>query len=237
VTGTSPAVSRETGAPEPPEAARALLGDRLATMVAYAELLASEAVLRGLIGPREVPRLWDRHLLNCAVVAELVPSGATVDDVGSGAGLPGIVLAILRPDLKVALVEPLLRRTVFLEEAVQTLGLSNVVVLRQRAEERASSRPSRDVVTARAVAPLERLAGWCLPLLKPGGVLLALKGSAADEELLAARDVLRRLGGVGAEVLRVGGDVVDPATTVVRIHRSPSPAELRSHPRDRRSRP
>jgi 16S rRNA (guanine527-N7)-methyltransferase len=206
-------------------------------MVAYAELLAAEAVLRGLIGPREVPRLWDRHLLNCAVVAELVPGGATVDDVGSGAGLPGIVLAIQRPDLQVALVEPLLRRTVFLEEAVQALGLSNVVVLRQRAEERARSRPSRDVVTARAVAPLQRLAGWCLPLLKPGGVLLALKGSAADEELQAARDVLPRLGGVGAEVVTVGGGVVDPATTVVRIYRSPSPAEQRAQTKDRRSRP
>ena len=221
MTGSTPAVSRETDAPEPPESARLLLGERLPTMVTYAGLLASDGVTRGLIGPREVPRLWERHVLNCAVVADLIPDGATVDDVGSGAGLPGIVLAIHRPDLQVALVEPLLRRSVFLEEAVAVLGLSNAVVVRQRAQERARSRPACDVVTARAVAPLARLAGWCLPLLKPGGVLLALKGSSASVELGEAQEAIRRLGGVGAEVVSIGDGVLDP-TTVVRVFRAPA---------------
>ena len=221
MSGSTPAVSRETAVPAPPESARLLLGERLSAMVAYAGLLASDGVTRGLIGPREVPRLWERHLLNCAVVADLIPRGASVDDVGSGAGLPGIVLAIHRPDLQVALVEPLLRRCVFLEEAVGALGLSNVVVVRQRAEERARSRPTCDVVTARAVAPLGRLAAWCLPLLKPGGVLLALKGSSAGVELGEAHEAIGRLGGVGAEVVSIGGGVVDPATTVVRVFRAP----------------
>ena len=235
MTGSSPAVSRETGVPEPPEPARSLFGDRLPTMVAYAELLASDGVLRGLIGPREVPRLWERHLLNCAVVAELIPSGAHIDDVGSGAGLPGIVLAVHRPDVHVTLIEPLLRRTVFLEEAVTELGLANVTVVRQRAEERARSHPESDVVTARAVAPLERLAGWCLPLLKPGGVLLALKGSTAADELRSAQVALRKLGGAG-EVLLVGAGVVDPPTTVVRVRRDPVTAPQRRRAREGRSR-
>ena len=204
-------------------------------MQAYAELLATEGVLRGVIGPREVPRLWERHLVNCAVVADMIPPGAEVDDVGSGAGLPGIVLAVQRPDIRVTLVEPLLRRTVFLEEAVAELGLPNVVVVRQRAQERALSRPSRDVVTARAVAPLERLVGWCIPLLKPGGVLLALKGSTAAEELRATQDALRRLGVVG-EVLGVGSGVANPPTTVIRVSRVPVRAAPRERTRDGRSR-
>jgi 16S rRNA (guanine527-N7)-methyltransferase len=222
VSGPLPVVSRETAVPDPPEAARALFGDRLDVVVAYVGLLATDGVVRGLIGPREVPRLWDRHILNCAAVAELIPAGALVDDVGSGAGLPGIVLAVQRPDLQIALVEPLLRRTVFLAEAVEQLGLTNVTVVRQRAEERAASQPQRDVVTARAVAPLERLAGWCLPLLKPGGVLLALKGSSAADELREASGSLRKLGGVGGEVVTVGVGLVDPPTTVIRVQRDPA---------------
>jgi 16S rRNA (guanine527-N7)-methyltransferase len=179
--------------------------------------LAGEGVVRGLIGPREVPRLWERHLLNCAVVAEVVPHGARVDDVGSGAGLPGIVLGLIRPDLEIVLVEPLLRRSTFLEEACRWLGMTNVAVVRQRAEERAASHPDRDVVTARAVAPLSRLVGWCLPLLRPGGVLLALKGSSAGEELGASAKQIRAAGGVGGEILKLGAGIVEPPTTVVRI--------------------
>ena len=118
----------------------------------------------GLIGPREAPRIWERHLLNCAAVAELIPEGATVVDVGSGAGLPGMVLAVARPDLTVTLVEPLARRTAFLTEAVASLGLEQTTVVRARAEECVGKLPAADVVTARAVAPLDRLAGWCLPL-------------------------------------------------------------------------
>jgi 16S rRNA (guanine527-N7)-methyltransferase len=225
VTAVEPAdVSRET--PAPPPAARAFFGAALPVVAAYAELLASDGVVRGLLGPREVSRLWDRHLLNCAVVAELVPAGARVEDVGSGAGLPGMVLAIARPDLRVTLVEPLLRRATFLDETVAALNLTNVTVVRQRAEERALARPDADVVVARAVAPLERLAGWCLPLLKPGGVLLALKGSSAADELRDAGDAVRRMGGRQAEVVRVGLGVVDPTTTVVRVQRDPASRTL-----------
>ena len=142
---------------------------------------------RGLIGPREVPRLWERHLLNCAVLGELLPEGASLCDVGSGAGLPGIPLALARPDVRITLLEPLLRRTTFLDEVVRQLGLENVTVLRGRAEEMVGKLPPVDVVTARAVAPLDRLAGWGLPLLRPYGEMLALKGDTAEQELRRPR--------------------------------------------------
>lgn len=183
----------------------------------YADLLATDGVVRGLIGPREVGRLWSRHLANCAVLEELVPLGALVADVGSGAGLPGLPLAIVRPDLRVVLVEPLLRRATFLAEAVAALGLAErVEVLRGRAEEQ---RLAVDVVTARAVAPLDRLAGWTLPLARVGGTLLALKGEGAADEVAASASALERLGGGQTEVLTCGAGVVDPPTTVVRVVR------------------
>lgn len=159
---------------------------------AYVELLATEGVTRGLIGPREIPRLWSRHVMNSVVVAPRVPHGATVADVGTGAGLPGLVWAIARPDLAVALVEPLLRRTTFLTETVEALGLDNCTVVRSRAED---VRDTYDVVTARAVANLDQLGRWCMPLVtKPGGVLLALKGRSAAEEVQASTATLHRLG-------------------------------------------
>jgi len=207
--------------PAPPATAAGVFGDALDRAVAYAELLATDGTVRGLIGPREVPRLWDRHLLNSAVVAELVPPGARVVDIGSGAGLPGIPLALARPDLAVTLLEPLARRAAFLAEAGERLRLANVSVRRGRAEEPAVRRElaGADVVTARAVAPLDRLAGWSLPLLRPGGVLLAVKGEAAADELEAARVALARLGAGAAEVVRCGVGTVDPATTVVAVTR------------------
>ncbi|MFI5834389.1 16S rRNA (guanine(527)-N(7))-methyltransferase RsmG [Micromonospora sp. NPDC051300] len=207
------------------EAARTLFGDRLDLAAAYAELLATEGVVRGLIGPRETPRLWDRHLLNCAVVAERIPEGASVIDVGSGAGLPGLVLAIARPDLTVTLVEPLARRVSFLVEAVQRLGLTRSVrVFRGRAEEAAAGSRDRDpltadVVTARAVAALDRLATWCLPLTVPGGRLLALKGASAAEEITEHADVVARLGGGEPELHRCGVGVIEPAAIVVEVVR------------------
>ena len=152
--------------PQPPEGAQAVFGESLADAVRYAELLADAGVTRGLIGPREVPRLWGRHLLNCAVLSEVVPKGVTVCDVGSGAGLPGIPLALVRPDLKITLLEPLLRRTNFLQEVVELLGLNHVTVVRGRAEEVLGTLQPVHVVTARAVAPLDRLAGWGVPLLR-----------------------------------------------------------------------
>ncbi|MCY9786629.1 16S rRNA (guanine(527)-N(7))-methyltransferase RsmG [Nocardiopsis sp. EMB25] len=210
--------AEEPGAvpPAPPTAAEAVFGDTLPKARRYAELLADDGVRRGLIGPREVPRLWERHLINCAVVEELLPEGAEVVDIGSGAGLPGLVLALLRPDIRVTLLEPLLRRTVFLNEAVETLGLANVVVRRGRAEE-AHGELYTDFVTARAVAPLPRLAGWALPLLRKGGSLLALKGEQAEAELVAARDDVAKLRPSECDVIRVGRGKVDPATTVVRV--------------------
>lgn len=194
-------------------------------MVRYAELLAGTGVTHGLLGPREPARLWDRHLLNCLAVADLVPDGVDVLDLGSGAGLPGLVWAIARPALRVELVEPLLRRSEWLESAVAELGLDNVSVTRARAEELRGSR-AVDVVTARAVAPLDRLAGWALPLLAPGGVLLALKGDSAPQELADAAPILARLGGTGAQVLHPGTGEL--AATVVQITAGAPPPAKRS---------
>jgi 16S rRNA (guanine527-N7)-methyltransferase len=200
-------------------AAEALFGDRLDLAAEYAGLLATDGVIRGLIGPREAPRLWDRHLLNCAAVVELIPYGASVVDVGSGAGLPGIVLAVARPDLSVTLIEPLARRVSFLDEAVTALGLDeSVTVVRARAEE-SRERPLADVVTARAVAPLDRLGGWCLPLAAIGGRLLALKGASAADEVAEHREALTRLGGGEPVVRRCGAGLIDPPVTVVEIVR------------------
>lgn len=209
--------------PLPPElaaAARRLFGPALPVAAAYADLLATDGVVRGLIGPREAPRIWDRHLLNCAAVAELIPNDASVIDVGSGAGLPGIALAVARPDVAVVLVEPMARRTAFLVEAVTILGLaSRVSVLRARAEDLAGDLSPADVVTARAVAPLDRLAGWCLPLAARGGRLLALKGASAADEVAAHRDAIGRLGGAAPVIRRCGVGLIDPPTTVVEIVR------------------
>lgn len=202
--------------PAPPPQAVSMFGDTLPVAIRYAELLADDGVRRGLIGPREVHRLWERHLINCAVVEELIPAGAEVMDVGSGAGLPGLVLGLLRPDIQVTLLEPLLRRTVFLEEAVESLGLSNVTVRRARAEE-VHGELYADFVTARAVAPLTRLAGWSLPLLRKGGSLLALKGEQAEAELAEAEKDVSKMRPSVCDVIRVGRGKVDPATTVVRV--------------------
>ena len=203
--------------PLPSAEAIAEFGDSLAKAQHYVELLATDGVTRGLIGPRETARLWDRHLLNCALVAELVPDQGELVDIGSGAGLPGVVLAMLRPRLHVVLLEPLLRRSVFLEECVSALDLPNATVVRARAEEKAASRISADVATARAVAPLDRLVGWAAGLLRPGGELLAIKGQSAAAELEAAGPVLSGLGVRSAEVLQAGHGRVVSATTIVRV--------------------
>jgi 16S rRNA (guanine527-N7)-methyltransferase len=198
-----------------PPAAQGVFGSRLDLAAAYAALLATDGVTRGLIGPREAPRLWERHLLNCAVLGDLVPDGAEVADIGSGAGLPGLVLAIRRPDLRVTLIEPLLRRTRFLDEVAGSLGLDNVEVRRGRAEELHGSRDFA-VVTSRAVAPLPRLLAWSMPLVHTGGLLLAMKGSTAADEVAAAGRDLERWQVSDLAVLTVGSGVIDPPTTVVR---------------------
>ncbi|MCD9876981.1 16S rRNA (guanine(527)-N(7))-methyltransferase RsmG [Streptomyces guryensis] len=213
--------------PPAPEQAREVFGDRFADAVRYAELLAEAGVQRGLIGPREVPRLWERHLLNCAVLSEVVPEGVTVCDVGSGAGLPGIPLALVREDLKITLLEPLLRRTTFLTEVVELLGLDHVTVVRGRAEEVMGKVAPVHVVTARAVAPLDRLATWGIPLLRPYGEMLALKGDTAEEELKSATTALSKLGAVETSILHVGEGVVDPLSTVVRVEVGESPGGVR----------
>ncbi|MCX6432103.1 MAG: 16S rRNA (guanine(527)-N(7))-methyltransferase RsmG [Actinobacteria bacterium] len=213
-------VSRETAGPPPP--LPAWLADHVGALSAFTELLADVGVTRGLIGPREVPRLWERHILNCAVVADpaegLIPVGARVGDVGSGAGLPGLVWAICRPDLQVVMIEPLLRRSTFLVEAIAELGLTErAQVWRGRAEEitgQADFTPF-DVVTARAVAPLDRLIGWTVPLLAVGGSLVALKGSSAEQELRDAKDVANAAGLTALAVRVVGAGIVDPGTTVI----------------------
>lgn len=214
--GSAPDVPRETSAPLPPAVATQVLGRSLRRMGDYADLLAGPGVAHGLLGPREIPRLWERHLLNCAVVAAAVPAGSTVVDVGSGAGLPGLVWAVMRPDLEIVLLEPLLRRADFLSAALQRLDLSSVTVDRRRAED-ARGRYAADVVTARAVAPLGRLLGWTMPLLRPGGRLLALKGRAADAEVASAARALAVSGGTSVRVSTYGEGVLDPPTTVVEV--------------------
>jgi 16S rRNA (guanine527-N7)-methyltransferase len=237
---TSPA---ESTSPEPTtpatiDAARQVFGERLPLAVRYAELLITDGVVRGLLGPREAPRIWDRHLINCAVVSEMIPIGASVVDVGSGAGLPGIVLAVARPDLTITLVEPMARRTAFLSEAVTKLGLDGaVIVVRGRAEDVAGDLPAADLVTARAVAPLDRLAGWCLSLLSIGGRLLALKGASAAEEVAEHHDAVARLGGSSPVVRLCGVGVIDPPTTVVETVRERNVVPPRPKPSGRAARP
>jgi 16S rRNA (guanine527-N7)-methyltransferase len=195
-----------------PPAAAAIFGARLPLAQRYAELLTGTGIEHGLLGPREAARIWDRHLLNCAVLTELLPGAARVVDVGSGAGLPGLVLAIRRPDLRVDLVESLRRRVRFLTEAVTALGLHDSVrVVHGRAEDAGvvSAVGVADWVTARAVAPLDRLTQWCLPLLRPGGVLLAMKGDAAQRELDTHQAAIRRHGGASARVVCCGQDGPD----------------------------
>ncbi|WP_240037657.1 16S rRNA (guanine(527)-N(7))-methyltransferase RsmG [Glycomyces paridis] len=197
--------------------------ERMERAEAYVGLLSTIGIERGLIGPREVPRLWGRHVLSSAVVEELIPEKSDVIDVGSGGGLPGIPLAIARPDLWVTLVEPMQRRVDFLEEVIEALGIENIEVLRARAEE-VDPQGQADVVVSRAVAPLGKLAGWCLPLARLGGVMLAIKGQSAAEEVRRDRDFLKWAGGGRAEIAVCGESklsepVFTVPATVVRVER------------------
>jgi 16S rRNA (guanine527-N7)-methyltransferase len=205
-----------------PAAAADVFGERLPLAEAYHRSLATDGSTRGFIGPREVPRLWDRHILNCAVIGEVMETGASIADVGSGAGLPGIPLAIARPDLRITLIEPLLKRSVYLAEVVELLGLDNVTVIRGRAEEKSVRQAlgtGVDLVTSRAVAPLGKLAGWSLPLVRVGGAMVAMKGSSVTEELERDAALIRRAGGGRAEILTVGAEHLAEPTTVIRIPR------------------
>ena len=194
------------------EVARQVYGERLPLLNRYVDILGSTAVTWGLLGPREADRLWDRHILNSAALSDLIATDSAVVDVGSGAGLPGIPLAILRPDLRVTLIEPLLRRFTFLVQTVGELGISDrLEVVRSRAEDHQCT---YDVVVARALAPLDRLIGWCNPLRAPDGVILALKGASAADEVAAANRQLKAAG-LKAEVLKARAHPdVEPATVV-----------------------
>ncbi|MGN6791902.1 MAG: 16S rRNA (guanine(527)-N(7))-methyltransferase RsmG [Streptosporangiaceae bacterium] len=256
----------------------------LSQAAAYAALLAGPGIERGLIGPAEAERIWERHLINSGLVVELLPAalgpgeggarkgadapsssgqegGSVLDrftavssdarepvsrgsssdslaDLGSGAGLPGMVLAILRPDLRVTLIEPMARRTSFLAECVSELGLVNVQICRGRAEELAGD-VQADVVTSRAVARLDRLAELCAGICRPGGLVLAIKGASAEAELEGAQPVLRRLGMTDAEVVMAGRDLaarglVEHATTVVRLSMGLGAKGMRRRSRDER---
>lgn len=208
--------------PPAPGVAGEIFGDRIRLAERYAQVLTGVGLERGMIGPREVPRLWERHLLNCAVVTDLLPRAARVVDVGSGAGLPGLVLAIRRPDLRVDCVDSMRRRTDFLSEVVAELGLSaQVRILHGRIEDPSVSAAvgESEWVTARAVAPIGRLVAWSLPALRPSGCLLAIKGASADAELAEAKSDLARLGADAGHVVSLGTDVLDAPTTVVVIRR------------------
>lgn len=216
-------VSRETSppgrssVPATPDAARRLFpSGRVALAERFTELLATEGVVRGLIGPREAPRLWERHVLNSAVLCEVLPQSASVCDLGTGAGLPGIVVAIARPDLSLTLVEPLLRRTTFLEEVVAELDLTGVTVVRGRAED-LHGRHTYDVVTSRALAPLDRLLTWSMPLVALHGALIAMKGRSVADEIDAAGARLADYGCTEPVVSELGVGLLDPPTRIVRV--------------------
>ncbi|MBT2513718.1 16S rRNA (guanine(527)-N(7))-methyltransferase RsmG [Arthrobacter sp. ISL-30] len=198
------------------QAAEKIFGSRLELAKRYVEHLATSGTERGLIGPREIPRLWSRHVLNCAVIESEIAQDSHVADVGSGAGLPGLCLAIARPDLELTLIEPLERRVIWLQEVVDDLGLDNVTVMRTRAE-LAVGLINADVVTARAVSALSNLAGLTIPLLGGKGEVVAIKGRSAAEEIEKASKVIRKLGGVKTSVVVVGQDLLKEPTTVVRI--------------------
>lgn len=200
-----------------PEAAADIFGQRLPLAVEYVEALATIGVERGLIGPRETDRLWGRHILNSAVLGELLETGERVIDVGSGAGLPGIPVGIARPDVDIVLVEPMLRRTEFLREMIEQLGLTNVSVVRGRAEEPGviAEVGGADVVTSRAVAALDKIARWSLPLTRIGGRMLAIKGDRADEEVQQYGSALGQLGADDVRVVQCGTRYLDSPTTVV----------------------
>src|SRR6476469_779956 len=220
-----------------PGSAEALFGSRLGGAQRYAEILAGAGVERGLLGPREVGRLWDRHILNSAAIAELLDSGDQIADIGSGAGLPGIPLALARPDLRLTLIEPLLRRSEFLREVVEDLGIE-ITIVRGRAEDRSVRQQvgEMDAVVSRAVAALDKLTKWSAPLLCPDGRMVAIKCERAEEEIREHRRVMALLGVVDVRVMRCGADYLDPPVTAVVARRESTVRVLSRSPRTGRSR-
>lgn len=207
--------SQPASVESPPPQADLVFGPAMAAARRYVALLAGPGVERGLVGPREASRLWSRHVLNCTALAALIPVEAEVLDVGSGAGLPGIPLALARPDLRITLLEPMLRRVVFLKEVVEELDLRQVQVRRGRAEDVAPR--SVDVVVARAVAPLDRLASMTLPSLRPGGRLVALKGENAADEIDAAKDLIAKWPGATVSLVHPPAGVAVATAVIVSL--------------------
>ena len=197
-----------------PAAAVAIFGDQIDQARSFAQTLANDSDELGLLGPRELDKLWSRHILNSVVVAELVSPGDKVADVGSGAGLPGIPMAIARPDADFVLIEPMERRSSWMLEVVEDLGLKNVRILRSRAED--VTEQDFDIVTARAVAALDKLLKMCVPLLKPGGALIALKGSKAAEEIANSKKLEKKIGISSFEILVCGEKFLAEPTSVVK---------------------
>lgn len=216
-----------TVAPQPPRLAAEIFGDRLPMARRYANLLVSTGIEHGLVGPREAPKVWDRHIVNCAIMESLLPHRARVIDVGSGAGLPGIALAIARPDVHITLLEPLARRTTWLENAVADIGLPHVSVRRGRAEDMAGLIQA-PFITARAVAKLSRLVGWAWPLTPIGGRLLALKGQSAEDELAGAVSVMAPFGIHSASVISLGEDLLSSPVRVIQVIRGEAPTKAAS---------
>jgi 16S rRNA (guanine527-N7)-methyltransferase len=203
-----------TTPPPPPEVA-ALFGDRMPNLLKYAERLATVAVPHGFLGPHERARIWCRHIVNSAAAGELIPVGHSVVDLGSGAGLPGVVLALRRPDLEVTLVESSQRRAAFLTATVADLDLAERVRVRRDRAENLVGQIRADVVVARAVGPLARVAGWAGPLLRPGGRLLVLRGAGADTDVQLAASVWQRAGFAGVSVVECGRLGECPPTRIV----------------------
>jgi len=197
--------------------ARDLFQDKYRLISQYVDILTSRGNVWGVLGPREADRIWERHILNSVSIADLIPSGASVSDIGSGAGLPGLPVAILRPDLHVTCVEPLLRRVTFLTEAVAELGLADRVdIIRGRAEDLTVR---FDAVMSRALAPLAKLAGWCSPLMAESGQILAIKGQSAFDELTRDSKELSRLG-LNAEAITCRAHPCAEPTYAVRMTRA-----------------
>jgi 16S rRNA (guanine527-N7)-methyltransferase len=220
-----------------PRAAEALFGSGMDRAQRYAEILAGAGVARGLLGPREVDRLWDRHILNSAAVAELLGPEERLADIGSGAGLPGIPLALARPDLRLTLIEPLLRRSEFLREVVDDLGLE-ITIVRGRAEDRSVRQQvgEMDAVVSRAVASLDKLTKWSVPLLRHDGRMVAIKGERAEKEIREHRRVMAALGAVDVKVMRCGADYLDPPATAVVARREATAGVANRSPRTGRRR-
>jgi 16S rRNA (guanine527-N7)-methyltransferase len=197
-----------------PESAKAIFGPQIEKARAFAEKLANDSDDLGLLGPRELDKLWSRHILNSAVVAETIKPGDLVADVGSGAGLPGIPMAIALPEANFVLIEPMERRSNWMQEVIEELRLTNVQVRRARAEEVLNLK--FDIVTARAVAALDKLLKMCVPLLKPGGSLIALKGFKAVDEIEAARKLQKKLRIASFEIQICGEKFLAEPTSVVK---------------------